>query len=231
CTATASGAWGTTRTRRSTSTSTSRRTPCPSRSRAATSQAASSSRSPRCATTSCSASPAASRSRAAAARTPSSAGPGAGPPWSSRSTRRRTVPDDPRTPPAADVVPAGTGGPLPTAVTPVPDTVYLLPLRRAAVDPAELAELASYLRRLARHLPVVVADASPPEVRQWHAAAWGARVRSIAVPDVPAGTNGKVIGVRTALAATTEPRVVVADDDVRYPVGTLRRVVAVLDHA
>ncbi|HEV6951874.1 MAG TPA: glycosyltransferase family 2 protein [Promicromonospora sp.] len=141
------------------------------------------------------------------------------------------MPDDPRTPPAADVVPAGTGGPLPTAVTPVPDTVYLLPLRRAAVDPAELAELASYLRRLARHLPVVVADASPPEVRQWHAAAWGARVRSIAVPDVPAGTNGKVIGVRTALAATTEPRVVVADDDVRYPVGTLRRVVAVLDHA
>src|SRR5690606_23693146 len=140
----------------------------------------SSSRSPRCGTTSCSAPPPVSRSRATSARTPSSAGAGASPRWSSRSTRRRTVPEDPGTPPAA--------------AAPVPDTVYLLPLRRAAVDPEELAELASYLRDLARHLPVVVADGSPPEVRQWHAAAWGARVRSLAVPDVPAGANGKVVG-------------------------------------
>lgn len=141
------------------------------------------------------------------------------------------MPEDPRTPPAADVAPVGPGATPPAGAAPVPDTVYLLPLRRAAVDPEELAELASYLRDLARHLPVVVADGSPPEVRQWHAAAWGARVRSLAVPDVPAGANGKVVGVRTALAATTEPRVVVADDDVRYDVATLRRVATALDHA
>src|SRR5690606_3288043 len=115
-----------------------------------------SSRSPRCATTSCSAPPPVSRSRATSARTPSSAGAGASPRWSSRSTRRRTVPEDPGTPPDADVAPVGTGATSATGAAPVPDTVYLLPLRRAAVDPEELAELASYLRDLARHLPVVV---------------------------------------------------------------------------
>ncbi|WP_069388227.1 glycosyltransferase, partial [Cellulosimicrobium cellulans] len=118
----------------------------------------------------------------------------------------------------------------------MPDTVasdaaYLLPLRRHAVDEAELAELAAYLRRVAAHVPVVVADGSPPDVRARHDAAWGDAVRVVDVPDVPPGTNGKVVGVLAGIAATTAPRLVVADDDVRYDAAGLAAVLAALDDA
>ncbi|MFI6427820.1 glycosyltransferase [Promicromonospora sp. NPDC050880] len=111
------------------------------------------------------------------------------------------------------------------------DAVYVLPLRRPGVDPGELAELAAYLRGVARRVPVVVADGSPAGVRDRHAAAWGAGVRTVVVPTVPHRTNGKVVGVRAGLAATTEALVVVADDDVRYDDAALDRVLAALGDA
>jgi len=111
------------------------------------------------------------------------------------------------------------------------DAVYLLPLRRQHVDPDDAADLAAYLARVATVLPVVVADGSPPAVRAAHAAAWGEHVTVVPVPQPLPATNGKVVGVLAALAATTAERVVVADDDVRYDGGALQRVVALLDDA
>lgn len=112
-----------------------------------------------------------------------------------------------------------------------PDAVYVLPVRRCTVDEAEVAELAAYLGRLAREMPVVVADGSPPDVRGRHAAAWGDTARVVDVPVVPPGANGKVVGVLAGLAATAEPCVVVGDDDVRYDPTALAAVVAALDEA
>ncbi|MFC8923032.1 glycosyltransferase [Cellulosimicrobium sp. NPDC057127] len=111
------------------------------------------------------------------------------------------------------------------------DAAYVLPLRRHTVVDEELAELAGYLRALAAELPVVVADGSPPDVRARHTVAWGAWVRVVDVPAVPPGCNGKVVGVVSGLAATSSPRVVVADDDVRYDHASLTAVLAALDHA
>jgi hypothetical protein len=111
------------------------------------------------------------------------------------------------------------------------DTVYLLPLRRPAVDTVDVAALASYLGRVADVLPVVVADGSPPTVRAAHAAAFGERVRVVPVPAPLPGTNGKVVGVLAGLGATTAERVVVADDDVRYDGAALERVVSMLERA
>ncbi|WP_435737635.1 glycosyltransferase [Cellulosimicrobium sp. PMB13] len=109
------------------------------------------------------------------------------------------------------------------------DAVYLLPIRRSAVDEGELAELSSYLLRLAPELPVVVADGSPPDVRARHAASWAGSARLVAVPPAPPGTNGKVVGVLAGLAATAQPRVVVADDDVRWDGPSLDRALRLLD--
>lgn len=111
------------------------------------------------------------------------------------------------------------------------DAVYLLPLRRATLEPDDVAELAAYLARVAQVLPVVVADGSPPAVRAAHAAAWADDARVVPVPPPLPGTNGKVVGVLAGLAATTAGRVVVADDDVRYDGAGLARAVALLDDA
>lgn len=113
----------------------------------------------------------------------------------------------------------------------MPDVVYVLPLRRPGVDERSVAELARYLADLARRVEVVVADGSPEPVRARHAAAWGDAVRTVAVEPPPPGSNGKVVGVLAALAATSAPRVVVADDDVRWDAATLDRALAGLDRA
>jgi len=113
----------------------------------------------------------------------------------------------------------------------VDDVTYVLPLRREQFDDRAVAELARYLHELARHADVVVADGSPAPVRARHERAWGAPVRTVVVPEVPAGTNGKVVGVLAALAATTSSRVVLADDDVRWDAPTLDRALAALDGA
>jgi len=109
----------------------------------------------------------------------------------------------------------------------VPDAVYVLPLRRGP-STGGLDELAAYLRGLADVLPVVVADASEPDVRRHDVAAFGPGVRVVEVAAAPAGTNGKVVGVLAGLAATTQARVVLADDDVRWDRATLDAALAAL---
>ncbi|SDF56128.1 Glycosyltransferase like family 2 [Cellulosimicrobium cellulans] len=111
------------------------------------------------------------------------------------------------------------------------DVTYVLPLRREQPDEAATADLSAYLRDLSRQVEVVVADGSPGPVRALHAAAWGGSARTVEVGPPPTGCNGKVVGVIAALAATTAPRVVVADDDVRWDAATLDRALAALADA
>ncbi|WP_282948878.1 glycosyltransferase [Cellulomonas endometrii] len=105
---------------------------------------------------------------------------------------------------------------------------YVLPLRWQ--DDRGLAELAGYLERLVRWLPVTVVDGSDPDRFAAHARAFPPAVRHVR-PDPWPGGNGKVAGVVTGLALATAERVVVADDDVRYDAETLRAVLDRLDHA
>ena len=105
----------------------------------------------------------------------------------------------------------------------LPDAEYVLPLRWS--DDAGLDELAAYLGRLARWLPVTVVDGSDPERCAAHARAFGGAVRHVR-PDPHPGRNGKVAGVLTGLRLASTARVVLADADVRYDHATL---VAVLE--
>ncbi|CEA09436.1 hypothetical protein BN1051_02806 [Arthrobacter saudimassiliensis] len=108
------------------------------------------------------------------------------------------------------------------------DAEYILPLKWA--DDAGLAELADYLTRLSRWLPVTVIDGSDPDRFAAHARAFPPAVRHL--PPDPLGVlNGKVAGVLTGLRQATAPCVVIADDDVRYTRAALEQVVAGLGRA
>jgi hypothetical protein len=111
----------------------------------------------------------------------------------------------------------------------VPPLSYVLPLRWEADD--GLDELTSYLDALVRVVPdVVVADGSPPEVFAAHAARWRPLgITHVAPHPEAACRNGKVAGVHTGLRLAAHPRVVIADDDVRYDAAGLAAVAALLD--
>lgn len=106
------------------------------------------------------------------------------------------------------------------------DAEYVLPIRWD--DDAGVDELTAYLTRLSEVIPVTVVDASPPELFEAHARAWGA-VRHMA--PTWEGANGKARGAMTGIAASRFERVVIADDDVRYTPHSLRRMLARLDRA
>lgn len=106
---------------------------------------------------------------------------------------------------------------------------YVLPIRRSSVE--DLGELTAYLQDVASWCDVVVVDGSPPPVFAAHHATWAATVTHLP-PDADLGFRmGKVDGVVTGLRHARFERVVVADDDVRYELDGLRRVVALLDEA
>lgn len=127
--------------------------------------------------------------------------------------------------------------------SPVPrlDATLVLPIRTSS--PVE-DELVAHLRWLADLVEVVVVDGSDPAV----AAGLRRRIAPFAVhvpPDPDLGTdggpdadgarngvrNGKVAGVVTGLRRATSDQVVIADDDVRYDVRSLERVVEALGSA
>jgi hypothetical protein len=106
---------------------------------------------------------------------------------------------------------------------------YILPLRwDAATSRRERAELTAYLEQLRDWADVVVVDGSAEPLFTEHHEAWAPLVRHI--PPDRTTPNGKVAGVLTGFDATEQPRIVIADDDVRYSeaaladaVGRLRR--------
>jgi hypothetical protein len=107
---------------------------------------------------------------------------------------------------------------------------YVLPLRWARPRPDEEAELGAYLHSLSPHVRLVVVDGSPPDVFDRHHRLWG-DVATHVRPDPSGARNGKVAGVHTGLRLARSERVVIADDDVRYDLQSLRRVVALLAEA
>ncbi|MEA2682457.1 MAG: hypothetical protein QOK05_785 [Chloroflexota bacterium] len=104
---------------------------------------------------------------------------------------------------------------------------YVVPLRRDRVG--TLADLPAYLGWLRREVQVIVVDGSGAEVFQHHAEQLPEGILHVPVdPDLET-PMGKVGGVLTGLRLANSERVVIADDDVRYEVAPLRRVIAWLD--
>jgi hypothetical protein len=115
-------------------------------------------------------------------------------------------------------------------MSPLADTTYVLPIRRTTIDRND--DLAAYLEALARLLPVVVVDGSPPSVFAHQAATWPRAIEHVAVDeDRRIDLNGKVAGVVTGLRRVRTAKAVVADDDVRYDPFALSRLAALLDSA
>lgn len=107
---------------------------------------------------------------------------------------------------------------------------YVLPLRWTSAGP--IGELSAYLRSLPEEIAeVVVVDGSPAKLFESHAAAFGDPIRHLS-PDPTLGfAMGKVNGVITGVRACSYEHVVLADDDVRYDVDSLRRAVELLEEA
>ncbi|MPZ50139.1 MAG: glycosyltransferase family 2 protein [Dehalococcoidia bacterium] len=106
---------------------------------------------------------------------------------------------------------------------------YILPVRRQVTT--DIAELTGYLLWLNRHVSeLIVVDGSPPDVFAHHARAWPGLRHVAPSPEIQA-SNGKVAGVLTGVALAGHESLVIADDDVRYDLRSLERVVALLGEA
>src|SRR3954470_9928525 len=109
---------------------------------------------------------------------------------------------------------------------------YILPIRATVVDTAGIAQLRGYLETIAPHVEVLVVDGSPQDVFEAHHDMWAPIVASHLAPDRDLQfTNGKVNGVETGLRIASFDKIVIADDDVRYDLPALQRVVELLDNA
>ncbi|HET7120765.1 MAG TPA: glycosyltransferase family 2 protein [Solirubrobacterales bacterium] len=104
---------------------------------------------------------------------------------------------------------------------------YLVPVRWEGGG--QRAELAGYLATLAPHCDeIIVVDGSPPPVFAANRAAWGADAIHLAPDPADRCLMGKVAGVRTGLRRSSNERIVIADDDVRYDPAALRRAAEML---
>jgi hypothetical protein len=117
---------------------------------------------------------------------------------------------------------------VPSSVT--GEASYVLPLRWT--EPGPVDELAAYLRTIAPEVSeVLVVDDSPQPLFGRHAEALRGAARHLAPhPDLDF-RMGKVNGVVTGVRECSCERVVLADDDVRYDVASLRRTIALLGEA
>ncbi|HEV1998756.1 MAG TPA: glycosyltransferase family 2 protein, partial [Candidatus Dormibacteraeota bacterium] len=104
---------------------------------------------------------------------------------------------------------------------------YVLPISHPRAG--RLADLPAYLQSLIGEVQVIVVDGSSPEVFASHAALLPGSVTHIPVDAGQATSMGKVGGVVTGVRHATSGRVIIADDDVRYTVSNVRRMLALLD--
>lgn len=117
-------------------------------------------------------------------------------------------------------------------MTPGPSAAnYVLPLRWGEGADEERSDLTPYLRWLAERVEVFVVDGSPVAVFEANAGAWGGVVKHVRPDPDLHWLNGKVNGVATGLRLATAPKIVIADDDVRYDQESLERLLAILDRA
>jgi hypothetical protein len=107
------------------------------------------------------------------------------------------------------------------------DVTYLLPIRRHRAAPPE--ELTHYLRTVARTCDLLIVDGSDEATFGAHRRAWGGFARHVPPDAAVDAKNGKARGVLTGLQHGPHERIVIADDDVRYPEATLHHVAGLLD--
>lgn len=117
--------------------------------------------------------------------------------------------------------------PGPGAVAPF-DASYILPLRWSANEGLE--ELSDYLKQLSQWVTVTVVDGSSPALFEVHAQAFPAAIRHIRPLPRP-GANGKVAGIMTGVEVAETELLILADDDVRYDLVNLERVLDLLEDA
>ncbi|MCW2134896.1 glycosyltransferase [Arthrobacter sp. VKM Ac-2550] len=110
----------------------------------------------------------------------------------------------------------------------LPEAEYVLPLRWFSDEGLE--ELTGYLRMLSGWIRITVVDGSAPGLYEVHAAAW-AGLAEHRRPESWPGRNGKVAGVMTGVRHSSKKYLVLADDDVRYTLPALRRLVELLAEA
>jgi hypothetical protein len=109
-------------------------------------------------------------------------------------------------------------------------TSYVLPLRWTSPGPID--DLAAYLGALAPSVDeTLVVDSSPSPWFECHQAALRGTARHLRPHPDLRGRMGKVNGVITGVRESVQPRIVLADDDVRYDADSLRRVAELLDVA
>lgn len=106
---------------------------------------------------------------------------------------------------------------------------YILPIRCAACSLEAHEGLVSYLGSLTPLARIVVADSSAGDVAAIHAERFDGVAAHRQVDEDLRSRNGKVAGVRTGLRYSSNDRVVIADDDVRYTPASLRAVAGALD--
>jgi hypothetical protein len=107
------------------------------------------------------------------------------------------------------------------------ELTYVLPLKWD--EQRDAKEIADYLRQLSDELELIVVDGSSVDVFEAHASSWqGMGMHIPPDPDV-SFLNGKVDGVFTGVRRASFESIVIADDDVRYDLGGLRRVAELLE--
>jgi hypothetical protein len=107
---------------------------------------------------------------------------------------------------------------------------YLLTIRRARFDAREAEGFRDYFGRLeAAGCEVLVVDGSPREVFDAQAEVWRGACRHSAVDPRFKYLNGKVNGIHTGVALAAHERIILADDDIRYTPGDVRRMSRLLD--
>jgi hypothetical protein len=105
---------------------------------------------------------------------------------------------------------------------------YLVPVRWR--DGEQRQDLTAYLAEISPHCAeVIVVDGSPPAVFAANHAAWEPHATHVPPAEDERWLMGKVAGVRTAVRLASREHLVIADDDVRYDLPSLRRLHSVLD--
>jgi hypothetical protein len=107
---------------------------------------------------------------------------------------------------------------------------FIVPIRRVAIDPVEIAKLADYFKALRlAGCEVLVVDGSPFAVFEQHKKSWQICSRHVAPDPKYTFLNGKVNGVHTGVDLASCERIILADDDIRYSAADVKRMCALLD--
>jgi hypothetical protein len=109
-------------------------------------------------------------------------------------------------------------------------STYILPIRRVHFNSTEIQRLGDYFKLLrVAGCEVLVVDGSPSEVFEQHKRYWQDIVRHVAPDPKYTYLNGKVNGVQTGVDLASCERIILADDDIRYSAGNVKRMRHLLD--